>query len=478
MSKRNIISVQQAELPVAKKSCTTQTSQKAAKLDQIRISSHPISFFGKTIKRGLSSEQEQASFKIHYTCPKEQTTATTKEKASAVGRQFSMDQLLDQWFGSDRDKRKSLRFTGFRPVQQPVAKKYDTGSNKTTTLTNNKTTALNNNKTTTLNNNKTTTVSDIPRPKTTRKKTVKQAFTIFEDDTGTETTNPTPDDIKNDPAFQNFGSTEQITSSTTYIRRGTKTVMQLASWKYASYVTEWLSPLTAHLDALGTESDSGFVERLCTWRDRIEKVREYGVTHPKGVRYGTLQHTHHDNEEEWFTVEDVEELAKIMEDMHQFIVLHQLGDLLKEGAVLQVHEHCSKTLTMIAGYCLTFGGGLDVGGPIEMGYLEDGRRNPEFFRRLVAAWSRIVELYLDEDLENHWNGTNGMHVWWIRRLRKRIGGFGVDDFIDWEVMENFWGDSYPPCEHVRRFGGRVIVAKEDPYAEERFRMGIDEFFYV
>ncbi|PVH86939.1 hypothetical protein DL98DRAFT_582254 [Cadophora sp. DSE1049] len=460
MSKRNISSVQEAELPATKKACTTQPSQTKTTTKPVKVS-HPISFFGKTTKRCLSSENEgRIANKRPWKRPDEETektTATTKEtlgaKANTVGQQLSMDQLLDQWFGPMSEIRNSLRFTGLRPVQKPIAKKYDTS------------------------NINIDAIIDRPRPKTTRKKTAKDETTIFEDDTATTATNPIPDDIKNDPDFQDFASQEGIASSTTYIRRSTKTVMQLAGWKYASYVTEWLAPLAVHLDAITPYSGPGFEGRICMWTYRLEILREDGVPHPRGVRYGTVQHNHPNNEEEWFTVEDVEELAEIMEDMHRLVKHYQEEGVLEEGDVPQVKEHCNKTLATIAGYCLTFGGGMDVGGPINRDYLEDGRRNPEFFRRLTAAWKRIVELYLDEDLEDHWKGMHGWHVWWVRRLRKRIECHHVNDFIDWAVMENFWGDNYPPCEHFRRLGGVVNLTKEDPHGEDRFQMGIDEFGY-
>ncbi|KAH7418335.1 hypothetical protein BKA64DRAFT_196945 [Cadophora sp. MPI-SDFR-AT-0126] len=468
MSKRNINAVQEAELPATKKTCTTQLTQikTTAKMDQVKHSSRPISFFGTTTKRGLSSEYEQPSSKRQCNRLDEETKATsvpTKEtigaKANTVGEQLSMDQLLDKWFGPDRKQKKLLPFTSFRPLQKPSAKKYGTSN-------------IN------LNNNfKIDSIATGSRPKKARKKTVKKDFTIFEDNTATKAANPTTDEIKNNPDFQDFGSQEEIASSTTYIRRGTKTVMQLAGWKYANYVTEWLTPLAVHLDALTPYSGPGFEGRICTWMYRLEMLREGGIPHPRGVRYGTLQHNHPNNEEEWFQVEDVEELAEIMEDMHRVVTLYQEEGVLEEGDIPQVKEHCKKTLAMIVGYCLTFGGGMDVGGSVDSGYLEDGRRNPEFFRRLTAAWKRIVELYLDEDLDDNWQGVHGWHVWWVGRLRKRIEWHEVNDFIDWAVMENFWGDNCPPCGHFRRFGGVVNRTKEDPYGEERFQMGIDEFMY-
>ena len=190
-----------------------------------------------------------------------------------------------------------------------------------------------------------------------------------------------------------------------------------------------------------------------------------------------MQHHHPDNEEEWFKVEDVEELAEIMEDIHQVVKHYLETGVLQEGDITQTREHSTNTLGMIAGYCFTFGGGVDVGGPIEMGYLEDGSRDPDFFRRLAAAWTRTLGLYLEENLENYWLKMYKLQAWWMTRLKKKIRCYEVNDFIDWAVIENSWGDDIPPCDHFRRFGGVANVIKEDLYAEERVEMGIDEFAY-
>lgn len=346
MSKRDINSVQDAELPATKRPSTTQTAQTTTTTKPVKVS-HPISYFGKTTKRGLASENEEPSPKRQCIRPvgeTKETVVATKEtlvaKANTVEQQFSMDEILDTWFGPNREQIKSLRFTGFRRVRKPIAKKFDLG------------------------NIKIDPISHGPRPKikATRKKTVKKGdFAIFEDDTATRATNLTQGDTKNNSAFQDFVSLDAIVSSTTYIRRGTKTVIQLASWKSANYVIEWLTPLADYLDFITPYNGPGFEGRICNWTYRLEARREEGVPQLRGARYSTVQHLHPDNEEEWFKVEDVEELAAIMEDIHQVVKLYLGNGVLQEGDIAQMREHSRNTLGIIAGYCFTFGGGGGCG---------------------------------------------------------------------------------------------------------------------
>ncbi|KAH6719877.1 hypothetical protein BKA61DRAFT_569563 [Leptodontidium sp. MPI-SDFR-AT-0119] len=277
-----------------------------------------------------------------------------------------------------------------------------------------------------ISNNSTDIITYKPSPKTTKKKSIKKPeITIFEDETATQAANPSPDEITTDPEsrFFEYNDEEAIEYYTSRIRLGTKRVIQKAEMKYATWVIEWLTPLAIHLDAMTPFTDRGFEER----------------------------------------------------DVQEVVTDYMAVGAFCQGDVTQIAKHSDQTLALLVGYCQGFSGGMDIGGPVLGDYLEDGRRNPQFFRRLTAAWTTILALYMEEDFTSCVS-TNLMswHVTWVNTVREKIGG----DAINWGLMEHFWGDSFPPCDAMRRFGGEVNREDVfDPYGAERYEMGVDQLMY-
>lgn len=356
-----------------------------------------------------------------------------------------MAQLLDKMFKPIRVNN-PLVFTGTRPVQKQKtsAKKYEMSNSQIEAI-----------------------IHDRCQKTSKKQETTNSDFVLFEDDTATKAANPTPDEIKNDPAYFEYGDEDAISLETTLMRQGTKRVMQKTGMKYCGYIATYLLPIAAHLDTLTPFTGPGFEQRLSTWQYNQKHSLQHGVTHPRGYR-----HTFPSAEEEWFTLEAVEQLVDIGNDIHDQVMACDKAGVFDDEVVPESKDHCPVKLQLLAGYCIGFGGGMDVGSPGFGDYLDDGRRNPEFFNRLTKAWSRIVRLYMDQDFEKEfWADTREFHVWWVATMRK-INGRAVN----WKLMEHFWGDSCPPCGTMRSFGVDVNrVVKKDLYGEERHQMGIDEF---
>ncbi|KAH9222793.1 hypothetical protein DL95DRAFT_401806 [Leptodontidium sp. 2 PMI_412] len=407
---------------------------------------------GKRPKRQNSSLDEEpiSNNKRQRTRPPTLPISTTKQrqmKSPYTGSILSMAELVHNF--QPLRMSSPLAFKSAPQVKKPVSKKTYISSNSTDIITYK------------------------PSPKTTKKKSIKKPeITIFEDETATQAANPSPDEITTDPEsrFFEYNDEEAIEYYTSRIRLGTKRVIQKAEMKYATWVIEWLTPLAIHLDAMTPFTDRGFEERVNSWRTNQEHGKEHGVTHPRGFK-----HTYPHEEEEWFTVECVEELAELMQDVQEVVTDYMAVGAFCQGDVTQIAKHSDQTLTLLVGYCQGFSGGMDIGGPVLGDYLEDGRRNPQFFRRLTAAWTTILALYMEEDFTSCVS-TNLMswHVTWVNTVREKIGG----DAINWGLMEHFWGDSFPPCDAMRRFGGEVNREDVfDPYGAERYEMGVDQLMY-
>ncbi|KAH7360666.1 hypothetical protein BKA65DRAFT_473805 [Rhexocercosporidium sp. MPI-PUGE-AT-0058] len=449
MSKRKIGSVQEAEHPSTKKSFVTQPS------NSTEATFHPVINNGESSKRqNPSLDQEAASNKRQYTPPLSSITRRHQTKVPYTkpkpSREF-LDPLFERW-----RKINPPAFRGLPLVQKPTPKNSHLSDNKMNIDA----------------------IPYKPRPKKTKQKRVVQPqFTIFEDNTATEARNPTPNERTTDPnsRFFEYNDEEAIEFYISRICLGTKRVIQNAGMKYATFVIDWLTPLAVHLDTMTPFTGRGFEERVLSWKTNQESGKKHGVTHPRWFKHEFPPET-----EEWFTVECVEQLEELMIDVHDMVTDYTTAGALREGDVKQTTKHSHRTLTLIAGYCLGFGGGMDIGSPAFGDYLEDGRRNPVFFRRLTAAWSNIIRLYLNEEFASFISARSvECHAQWVSMVRKKIGG----DVINWDVMEHFWGDSFPPCDTMRSFGvdvKRGVLNRGDvldKYGPERYQMGVDQLMY-
>ncbi|KAL2074360.1 hypothetical protein VTL71DRAFT_8138 [Oculimacula yallundae] len=310
-----------------------------------------------------------------------------------------------------------------------------------------------------------------PRPKKKKKEVAKPEFTIFEDETATKAANPTPEDIKNDPDYYHeFGDEAAICFYTTLIRQGTKRMMQEHGYLYAISLIELIKQPAIDMDSRIPHTGIGFHSRLTTWLETQIWNKTYGISHPNGFK-----HTYPRDEEEWFTVEAVEELAKLMTDLHDTHLRYEvISAPLPDMTPQHYEEFVHPILTLLAGYCFGHGCGMDVGSPAFGDYLDDGKRNPEFFNRLTKAWSTIVDFHLGhrgEDFEGFWCGETWTRKWSVDQVRDSMKRKGVN----WKAMEHFWGDTYPPCDNLSRFGGKARVRGEDPDAAEMFQIGIDGY---
>ncbi|KAG4436001.1 hypothetical protein IFR05_008508 [Cadophora sp. M221] len=448
MSKRNISSDQEAKLLSDETSCVTQT------FNSTMAPSHPAKNDGKTSKRQNSSldEEPTSNNKRQHTGPSTSSISAISQRQTTAPNTrpiMNMAELLESF--QPLGVSTPAASTNSRLFEKPIPKKTHTSNNKYIDA-----------------------IVYTPRPKPAKKKksTKQPKFTIFEDETATLAANPSPIEITTDPEsrFFEYNDEAAVQYNTSLIRIGTKKVMQKVGMKYATCVMDWLAPLAIHLDAMTPFTGRSFEDRVDSWRINQEHGQKHGVTHPNGFKH-TIPH----EEEEWFTVECVEELADLMQDVQDVVTDYMVAGVLCEGDVEQFKKHHNQTFALLTGYCLGFGRGMDIGGPVLGDYLEDGRRNPEFFRRLTAAWTTITELYMEVDFTSCVSTTSMEYqAVWAKKVREKIGG----DMINWGLMEHFWGDSFPPCHYIRMFGGKANRDDVfDPYGAERYAMGVDQLMY-
>lgn len=159
---------------------------------------------------------------------------------------------------------------------------------------------------------------------------------------------------------------------------------------------------------------------------------------------------------EWICVELVEDLAVLIE-----AVLEAADEYNAQGVSLPVLKVCldGRTIMLLGGYVRGKGRGMMQVSDSDSGELVN-YRDDAWYHRLENAWARIFggNFYKDDVVLGH-NWMIRCH-WWVDNVRFDLENIGVD--IAWKMLEDHWGDTFPPRAGVRRFGVELPLDVQVP----------------
>ncbi|CAL3964731.1 unnamed protein product [Diplocarpon coronariae] len=293
-------------------------------------------------------------------------------------------------------------------------------------------------------------------------------FEIFEDETATETKNPTPGEIEKDGSYRELCLEENLEHAQRQLRLEIKRIVQDAGLIYGLDVVKSVQPIARQLDLWTPDLRLNLETRLKRWEFWACLRREIGAPPPVGA----LPNHVVGEDEYWLTVEAIEELRDIMDDVEKAIAeAHQAGS---ENFGLEYGRRYSKrSLRLLAGYCMGSSAGMVTGDP-ELAKTDE----EEFYIRQAVAWAHIVNHHLN--ISFHDLGVELLvSKKWQEEIRQRV--MKGTRPVNFATLERFWeGERYPPWGiwEARRFGGLPQdpnCERGDPNAKLMFEAGVDEW---
>jgi hypothetical protein len=242
--------------------------------------------------------------------------------------------------------------------------------------------------------------------------------------------------------------------------------MQTESFLYGEEVAEWLLPLSKEVDkATVGEKGTTFEKQLIEWKGKNRfRYNQYARSSWKG---------------DWFTTDDVEELAGLVE---RTIVIAQEKEIVVEVKKFVeefvLGQKKSRAL-MIGGFYRGHGFGPESSREEEyygsLGITWKPKREPEFYERLGEAWRRIVYCHFEEDV---WFMSWEMMAdgRWDRKMKKRILEIGErGSYV--EILRTRWATnstSTPVRSPLLVLGDELNHSFEEyDFAQEDFENGLD-----